>query len=157
MSRTKKIPRPQTDVVIKHYDGVNNTPAIQLISNGWAEMLDNGVIGDELICNWDNKAIVAFHQDRAVGVIAYSPIEYRKSIWITLSYVREEYRRQGIYSQLFAALVTKAAELKAVGIEGGISIKNTEMLAASDKMNRKRMYITTRFEVPALTTGEKPT
>lgn len=143
---TKK-PPVSSSLMIKHYDHINNTPAIKLIAYAGVEVIEEGFASGELVCNWDCKALVAFDADHPIGVIAYNKVDFRNIIWISLSYVEPARRQEGVYSALFAAMIKKAAELGVAYIEGGTHVDNKAMLEAMEATRRVQTFITTRYYV----------
>ena len=140
---------------VLEYDGLNNTPAVNLIAMAQVELLANGYGPRELQGAWDQQALVAIpvasayrHPHQAVGLITYSHEKWRKLIWIHLGYVAPEFRGRGVYRLLWDRLVIAARKAKALEIHGGTSVKNSAMLECARKLGREQVYITTRFVVP---------
>jgi GNAT superfamily N-acetyltransferase len=134
----------------KEFDGLNQTPAIGLIARAWPEMLAQGTAPQELIGGWDQQAIVALAGDVPVGVITYSHEKWRKLVWIHLGYVVPELRRKGIYRMLWERVVKAAQKLEAAEIHGGTHVHNTAMLECARRLGRAPLFVTTRFQVPAI-------
>lgn len=132
----------------KEYDGINQTPAVALLTRGHHELLDRGFASPETVLNWDDLAVVAFAGDVAVGVISYSHEKWRKLLWIRMGYVAPEARRHGIYGLMWERIVKAAQRLGALEILGGTHVDNKGMLATAAALGRTPLFVTTRFIVP---------
>lgn len=139
----------------KEYDGINQTPAVALLTRGHHELLDRGLAPLETVINWDDQAVVAFAGDVAVGVISYSHEKWRRILSIRMGYVAPEARRHGIYGLMWQRVIKAAQKLGAVEILGGTHIDNKAMLECAESLGRTRFFITTRFVVPPAKTKKK--
>jgi GNAT superfamily N-acetyltransferase len=133
----------------KEYDGINQTPAIALMARGVAELQDRGLAPAEIVGNWDQQAVVAFAGEVPVGVITFELQKWRKVVWIHFGFVAPEARRQGLYRQMWERVVKAAQKLGAAEIQGGTHVDNKAMLECAESLGRTRLFITTRFVVPA--------
>ena len=69
---------------------------------------------------------------------------------VILAYVVPGWRRQGVHTAMWNALVAKAVELKRPVIESGTSIDNAVARAAMRAQARVETSIITRFHVPGV-------
>ncbi|MEI9917081.1 MAG: GNAT family N-acetyltransferase [Methylovirgula sp.] len=112
---------------IETYEGISATPALPLAVEGWHELIKRKLADDQMIFNWDSNALVAFVGKKPVGVLLWAKIEWQKRAYVNLGYVQPDYRRRGIYRQLFAGLVEKAREAKLREIQGITYTKNSAL------------------------------
>jgi len=80
------------------------------------------------------SGVLSYYNDILVGFISY--VTLKSVIYVGVGFVKEEYRRQGVYSKMWLELVRIAKEMKYVHIEGHCSQTNIEMVAFNDKYNR---------------------
>jgi GNAT superfamily N-acetyltransferase len=140
----------------KEYEGINQTPAVALLTRGHHELLDRGLASPETVINWDDLAVVAFAGDVAVGVISYSHEKWRKILWIRMGYVAPEARRHGVYGSMWERVVKAAQKLGALEILGGTHVDNKAMLECAESLGRTPLFITTRFVVPPAPKSKSP-
>lgn len=130
-------------MVIEHIERVGNTPVLNFLRRIDYELLTQGfakapsaLIVDEL------EAVYALGpDDEVIGAIAFRYDEEDRSVWITVSGVREDFRRNGIYRQLYERLITHAKNLDALTIHSGVSVKNTVMLEARKSMGFEPTFL----------------
>ena len=112
-----------TEVRISH-ERVSDDAAAPLVIKGCAE-LDRRVL---LSHHFQDAAVVAHRGAEAVGVISWRLTDGGAEIWICMGYVLPQFRRCGIYRELWEGLVLHARESGAVRIDaseevlGGIEI-----------------------------------
>jgi hypothetical protein len=123
---------------IKHYEGLNYTPALKIAVAGHMELLNRELCSPTVLLHHSYKAFVAT-QDNAdepgevafseevVGVLVYEHREYDKELSIILGYVYPAFRQRGVYALLWEHAVTKAQELKCHHITGGTHVNNANM------------------------------
>lgn len=142
---------------VKFYDGLYQTPALELAVRGWLDCVERGFGEGALNIGWDQKAYVAFAPTNLsergrgmvpVGVCTFEYMAPFKKVWIAQSYVIEPYRGLGIYRMLWERVVLKAIELKAVKVESGTHPLNTTMRAIARKLGRVETGITLTYDVP---------
>lgn len=137
------------DIEIKHYEKVNYTPAIEILSRANVDMMANGQADSVLVTTWDNLAFVAFLDGKAIAVLSYSKAEWANSYLVNTGWVSPEHRRSGIYSQLWDALVKKCQEDKILRIAGATAMHNAPMRALAAKQGRIETSVNLEFIVPA--------
>lgn len=138
---------------IEHYEKLNNTPAVKIAVEGWNEMLVRGVAREVVMVQWDSNALVAFHQNDLLelvpaGVIIYAHLEWAREMHINIGYVRPAFRRQGVYRELWAALVARAQEKNVAYIEGSTAMDNEEVRATARSLGREERGVLLGFKVP---------
>ncbi len=126
-------------ILIRHYEGINRTPALKLAARGWVSLLDAGYAADVCVLYWSHNAFVAAIDGVPVGVLVYDKVEHDKALHVVLGYVVPECRRKGIYRQLFQKVVEKARELKLLCVTGGVDIDNEAILRVSESLGRQRV------------------
>jgi GNAT superfamily N-acetyltransferase len=133
---------------IKHYDGINYTPAIQLIVEAQADLLRTGKSEPLLSALWDNQVVAAFEGDYCIGVITWNYSAWVKTASINIGYVDKNYRRKGIYRMLWDELVIKAREKGAVNITGSTHLDNAAMRAAAKALGRIESSVNLLYRIP---------
>jgi ribosomal protein S18 acetylase RimI-like enzyme len=142
-------------MTIEHFDNLSHCPAaVRLGLEGHLENLNRGV-GDPHSCGlgWENKALVAFEEGAAVGLIVYSEQEWKKTFFIEMGYVRPAFRRRGFYRALFKHLTARAREKEFRSISGTTHVENREMQETNRALGRQAAWIIYRYDVP---TGDSP-
>lgn len=135
---------------IDHYDGLDGTPAAAIALRGMAELL--ALAGSEQLIglHWSYPAITASIDGKVVGVIVWiDQVKESKRICLQLGYVVPERRAEGIYGQLWRALVEKARELKCPAICSATRVDNYRMREVAKKQGRTECAISLRYDVPA--------
>ncbi len=90
--------------------------------------------GNYVSYNW--KVLYANINNKVVGVTTYEFQEISNSYWICLSYVLPEYRRIGVHSALWKALLERCKQEKVERVYTSISIKNSSMLDVAKSQGR---------------------
>jgi hypothetical protein len=131
----------------RHYEGINHTPAVELLVRAQSELLRDGLVIPQVMIFWDDRAVVAFSEDdRAIGVISYAK-PWGRELDIRLGYVLPEHRRLGVYRLMWDALVVKARELGATSIVGATRAENTAMRRTAAALQREELGIILRYTV----------
>jgi GNAT superfamily N-acetyltransferase len=135
---------------IEQYNGLNRTPAALLAAEGHLELLRLG-FADTMVYNyWDDEALVAFDADSQMtpplGVITFQHTKHYRQIDLKIGYVREPFRRMGVYRKLWEQLVGLAVERKAVLIRSGVHIDNVTMQNVA--LSQGRMIRGYTFDYP---------
>lgn len=86
---------------------------------------------------WDDEAIWCEIDGVPVGLIAFQHQRWLRSVYITLSYVKSEHRRRGIWEEMYERLRTRAIELDCRRISGTVSANNRAIEAAALSVGRK--------------------
>ena len=109
------------------------TPAFALIAEGWNELVQEGLTPDmrgDCPVSWTNSVIFAARDDgEIVGVVCYNPCDVTKSFVVSLGYVEPTSRKQGVFRELWAALVVKAKEAHVARVVVDVSVQNSAALA----------------------------
>lgn len=140
-------PEQATDYRVEHFEGVNNTPAVDLAVAGWMELRRQGFTLQAIPLGWDHNAFVAFAGQEPVGVLTYQHLGYVKHVAIGTGYVVPEWRGNRIYDRLWAALVAKARDLKAVAIMSDTHVDNATMRAVARRQGRQETGVVLRYVV----------
>lgn len=138
-----------TDFQIVAYDKLSRSPAALLATKGWVENVESGTGEDTVNVSWDHQALVAFADSVAVGVITWASIEWRREVFVHQAYVLPPWRRRGVYTQLWHALVAKAVELKVPKISLMTHVDNKVMLKVCAKIGLTGEAISMSLDVSA--------
>jgi RimJ/RimL family protein N-acetyltransferase len=133
---------------VERFKYLARTPALPLVVEGWNELIKGGRILNVVLVFWDDRALVAFRGNKPVGVLTFAHIEHLKSFDIRIGYVLPQFRRHGVYMELWNALVALAQEEKIEAIESSTAMENKAMRAAAAKMGRRERGVLLTFEVP---------
>jgi hypothetical protein len=115
----------------------------------WVELCEKGYSQKTALpFNWDDQAIIAMQGSCIVGFIIFSVVEYKKITFVSTGYVKEAYRRQGIYKLLYGELENLIAEkLPEYIITGGVTFANKDMQLVMERLGREPIGII--YEKPA--------
>lgn len=123
----------------EHYKIALESPYWENILNAYHEERAKGhiPIRDNTGPHWDWHLIAVCTKPHHsfIGCILWHELVF-KTIWIAFSYVLPEYRRQGIYTQLYVELKSHAVGKGFLCIESGVQLTNTAMLAAAQRAGR---------------------
>lgn len=144
---------PNKKVTIKHDEAFNGSKAFPLVMEGVSYIASNIKGYDELsICGDTNAVIYALNSKREpVGCITFgageedTPKAY--TLFITLGYVKEEYRREGVYNKMYNALIKYAKSTGYKVIESGVHGDNKIMLEVVKKQNREVIGFWTKHRI----------
>lgn len=127
---------------VKQAEKLNGCPALKLCVHGWSELIKAGLVpSDSVVLNWDDSVLWVEDSGQIVGVMTYKVMEWTKCLWVGLSFVNPEYRRQGLYSQMYARAVEIAKEKAMIRVESGIDPQNVAMIQAAKKTGRHLHYV----------------
>lgn len=131
-----------------HYEGLNQSPSVPLAYEGQSLLIKAGLGEDVLTMGWDQNAIVAFHLEHSVGVLVYAEQKHSKSLYVVLSYVKEDHRGKGYFSRMWGELLHQAqAREWCLLIQGAHHVNNHHARAVSKKLGRIETSVTTRYEI----------
>lgn len=140
------------EIEVRHFDRVNNTPALRLATLGWLDGHERG-LGENVANIFMNlKAFVAFAKNGrdtvAAGVMTYEHHQcHNNEIFIYQSYVLPEFRGRGLYTAMWNEIVAKGIELKAVKICSVTSVRNSAMRMIAARQGRVEEAITLSFNL----------
>jgi RimJ/RimL family protein N-acetyltransferase len=132
---------------IKHYEGINYTPAFPLALKGNFELFTAGFSQPCQTISWDMNAVSAEVDGKAIGVIVWSKIAHMKEAFVNLGYVLPASRNQGIYRKMWDALVIRAQEEKLDHISGTTHVLNESMRAVARSLGRREEGVTLFFQL----------
>ena len=133
---------------IEIHECVSASPvAIELCLRGWNELFAKGLTDGRLVFHEGMSAIVAnvLHgsgrEHAAAGVILFGIEPQFKRCWLTLSYVREEYRGNRLYTAMYEALRGEARRLGINSIESATHVRNAAMRAVAKRQGRAEEFV----------------
>ncbi len=126
-------------------DSLASSPALPLIVQGWAQMLEKGMADPHSpnVVSSDHHVLwVEDTQEANQVVAAMSYMNYQSSntFWICVSYVRPEYRRLGLYKTMYSRLKQLARKGSYSSICSGVVESNTVMQETAQSTGRKKFY-----------------
>jgi GNAT superfamily N-acetyltransferase len=138
-------------ITVKAVGQVNRTDAMPLLAQGLSELIQAGL--QPAVCNtgWDDEAVVAYIDERPVGVMSFAEQKWDKTLWVKLGYVLQRYRRFGVYRAMWLQVVEIARAKKALEIWGATHISNGAMQTTMQKLGREVAALQYRFVVPPAT------
>ena len=142
------------------FNCVGHSPAWPLIPYALAELRDAGLDHQPFVPPvWNDAVMLALGPaGDCRGFIAYRVDEMRSGWFIMLSYVPEDFRRQGIHTALFEALVARAkAKGDILRIESGTHVDNIAAQRAFERQGRHAVAIHYTYNVKHWLDGKEPT
>lgn len=132
---------------IIHYDAINATEAIPFYAAGWADLLAQGLADNSILVTWDDEVLVAKEVNRVVGVLIFVYDPVRRIIFVKFGYVAPKFRRQRVYSKMFADLIEIAKSRRASEIESATGVLNRPMQETYAALGRKAKAIIYTYPV----------
>ena len=128
-----------------HECAMSSPVAIELCLRGWNELFAKGIADGRLAFHAQMSAIVANAADGRdflpVGVILFGIEPEFKRCWLTLSYVKEEYRGHRYYTAMYEALRGEALRLGINSIESATHVRNAAMRAVAKRQGRAEDFV----------------
>ena len=118
-----------------------DTPAFALIAEGWNELVQSGMTpegrGNSPV-HAKTEVLFAAHEDgEIVGVLCFDKVESLNQFFVSLGYVEPTSRKKGVYTALYAELMTRAKDEKISRIVGTVRAENKAMQQVMGKLGRK--------------------
>lgn len=134
------------EIKIELHECASAAPAaIELCLRGWNEMFAKGLTDGRLIFHERMSAMVAHAANgrdfEAAGVILFGLEPEFKRCWITLSFVREEYRARGIHTAMYVGLRAEAMRMGVRSIESAVHVRNVAMRAVAKRQGRAEDFV----------------
>lgn len=136
---------------------INGCPALALAVEGWNNLLQEGLADTAIIFSYSQSVLWVEDGGQPVGVIVWEYYEYRKELWINLSYVKAQFRGKGYFRQLYNRLLEIAIEKKALRIAGATHVDNKVMQDVALRCGRTAQFITYSQLVPQHTENNATT
>ena len=133
---------------LKQIEKPNNTPLAALIVQAQAELVQSGFSDGSDSVDWTCNALYAEQDGVILGLLCWKVSEWMQEAQITLGYVRPEYRGQGIYTRLFAALEAEAIKQKLRSITGYTDVKNVLLQSVAVNQGRELFSLGYRKRLP---------
>lgn len=141
--------------VVNFFKNYGLSPGATMVQKMQLELLAKGFANPEMIqSGWDEPALVAYEDEKPVGVLVYRPLSFRAAWFILHAYVEPEHRRKGVHALLFETLVQRAKLSGDVNvIESGAHVDNTASIRSMRKQGRVETHLHFEyrlrdFEVP---------
>jgi GNAT superfamily N-acetyltransferase len=119
--------------------------AIELCLRGWNELFVKGLTDGRLVFHAGMSAMVARVANgrdmETAGVLLFGLEPEFKRCWVTLSYVREEYRARGIYTAMYEAMRGEAKRMGVRSIESATHVRNVAMRAVAKRQGRAEDFV----------------
>ena len=119
--------------------------AIELCLRGWNELFAKGLTDGRLAFHAQMSAVVANAANgrdyEPAGVVLFGLEPEFKRCWITLSYVKEEYRGRGVYSAMYVGLRAEALRMGIRTIESATHIRNQAMREVAKRQGRLEEFV----------------
>lgn len=136
---------------VELFQGLNETPALDLAIRGWAEIVEKG-FGDGALNAYPSlNAFVGFakngRDEIPAGVVTFEHDTSLKRVWLFQAYVLPEFRGIGVYKALWTALVGYSAEAGAKSVQFGTHPKNAAMRAVAQRTGCAEKTIVLRFDL----------
>ncbi len=135
-------------LTIKQLEKPNNTPLAALIAQAQAELVQSGFSDGSDTADWTCNALYAEEDGVIVGLLCWKVSDWMQEAQITLGYVRPEYRGQGIYTRLFAALEAEATRRKLRSITGYTHVSNVLLQSVAVNQGRELFSLGYRKRLP---------
>lgn len=137
----------RTEVV----EGLNETPALDLAVRGWAEVQEKGLGDGAMNCFPWLDAVIGYamngRDELPVGVLTFRHDVDQKRIWVNQAFVLVEFRGNGVYRAMWAALIERAGSLDAKSIQMGTHVRNLPMRAVGQKTGCAEEFVVLRFNL----------
>lgn len=104
---------------IARWNMLRDCPHLGFIVKCWAQMLADGLVSDdEILLQEDYRVFVAVHSEskKPIGFLTIHPNTSDGKMWLSLAYVKPNWRRQGVMVDLLleAKKVAMASSLRKV-------------------------------------------
>ena len=134
------------EVKIEIHECASAAPAaIELCLRGWNELFAKGLTDGRLVFHERMSAMVAHAQNgrdfETAGVVLFGLEPEFKRCWVTLSFVKEEYRGRGIYTAMYVGLRAEALRMGLRTIESATHVRNVAMRAVAKRQGRPEEFV----------------
>jgi RimJ/RimL family protein N-acetyltransferase len=141
-----------SELRVVRVEALNGTPAATLAVKGWLELQEKGFSDGSLNMLGNMHAFVGYAENGRdmlpVGVITFT-VEIAR-LWIHQSYVLPEFRGRGVYSAMWAELVSHVTlNLPNIReITSAAHAKNQAMRAIAKRQGRVEEAVILRLDIP---------
>ena len=132
---------------IVFYDGINNTPAMDIALEAWNDIRNSGMSDNTISLHFEQKAFLAMNGDVPIGIIIVERFDYMKMVQIRIGWVTPAHRGTGVYRKLFEAVVEKAREWGAVEVLGVTRPHNNKMRMVARSLGRVEVGVILRYMI----------
>lgn len=133
---------------VKHLASIGGTDVFPFLMRGWLEMCESGYGSNTCPIGTSTSAFYVEFCGVVVAAIGYTHQDWCKDFWIGMGYVAPSIRKEGHYTSLFNALVSKAQEEGVLTISGSTHVKNMAMREVARKQGRVETFVTCILTVP---------
>lgn len=139
-------------IEVQHFSTMHSSNvATELAVRGWLELYEKGLSDGPLNFHAGMRAVLADAPNGRdmlpVGVMIWDLDEATKVVWVTLSYVKPEFRGAGVYKAMWGSLVDMAVAMGAARIESATHIRNQAMRAVAARQGRREDAVILRFDL----------
>jgi L-amino acid N-acyltransferase YncA len=126
-------------LTIKVADQLGGTPLIFEAAKAYVELAENNQSQKTVLpFNWDDQAVYAIENNEVVGLIVFTHAAYRKTIFISIGWVKSTHRGKGIYKKLYHHLLNACRQkFPDHTITGGVTMENLRMHLVMEKLGRQ--------------------
>lgn len=145
-------------MTIKYYDNIAHSPVWEMIPRAMEELECMGYgFAPAFPPAWNDSVIVVENDaGNSVAFMAFRRDEVRGSLYILLAHVDPAYRREGVHTMMFEALVARARAMgNILSIDSGTHINNTPARRAFEKQGRVATAITYEYRIKEFADGKK--
>lgn len=100
-------------------------------------------------------SVTAYSHGEIAGLMLFSHEEKAAVLDVRMGYVRPELRRQGLYRQMWDALVAHARTIGVLRIWGGTHVRNVEMRAFWTSVGRPVEGVNGEYVIPQIEESQK--
>lgn len=146
------------EVTIKVQKATYDKKLVQLAVSSFNELFSKGLGPNDgdISWHWSYDAVVAYWDESIIGFIIFRHDEKAVGATLCHGYVLPDYRRRGVYSQLWNALIDELRKRGARRIFSGTHLNNAPTRAFWAKTGRREEFVTSEYEIPDSKPEPKP-
>ena len=137
-----------TSLATESFRGLYDERVLRLATRGELELLEHGLADNVPVLHHEQRAILATHDGIPAGVVLWVYYDFKREIFVCLSYVSPAHRRCGVYRFMWSRLLAEAREVGARAIRSSTSADNAVMRAVARSQGRREIAVTLECEVP---------
>ncbi len=134
------------DIEVIFVDKIINTPCFKIAIEGHLYILEKGHTYNSTLITDNLKGIYAKYCNEVIGCLIFDNVE-PNIVWLSLCYVKEEYRSKGIYKKLMNSLENWCVSNNFKYIEESTHVDNSSALISLKKSNFNPVHTIHRKKV----------